>query len=808
MFASQSGDLENSKPTGCSAKLLGRSEHGPEPGATAELVQNQRPHHGQPSGDVAHPPDASIVGYEQDVPRQPSQALPLPSPPFPPDSFPLLPPPPLPPTLPHPSLPPSWSRQSQCPATHGVVPVNSATQGKIEKMAVDLDTAIDLGMNDVKVGCIGNQKDACPFPGSVVTKSVSGQHELQPVPHVRSPNRTSVAAPHSEDTAPAAKMSVDNIIQKSTPPDVQEPDQTVGVPPRSIVVSNKRSKKDTATDMEILSRRRENKSTNARGIQNAKGPAQDRKVEKGAVENLLAAAYSLTQNDELGGRKASEPGKSFKESLAVPYDDSRTHTPSPGTAATRREDLKHSKHRTGNTPVSQKSQKSTHPCGDRLSKMASPLLPARSVQDPKTDASAGLLEELDLPISLSAPGGFQRNETQEVLQNLINIVSDFQKERKKLRTEFELLRKDVRRAKEPALVVLQAREDIEIRRKRGPDGEWFISVYEREGRSNNGRQPGDAPEAGDSKVGSLCRSDEAGCILQINIQSAKLAVNRSEKRSDLRPEPEPSAAIGRLSGNGIEDDPKVWNRKKRRVHESKGARPLPPDVRASKRRECPAVAAGKTPDSVAVENDEKRIVLAMPGELKSCGFPVIKRHGPRMSAIRNRSELVRGSDPEDSGSSNIGGNGNDTSEEHGGKRGGRSEVVAGEDIHGKKRRRSDAIDDRARANGPRDGGEGEANGELRKRSSRGERSRRRRDNWTSEENSEFLKIVQTNIGMEEMSLRRMLARKFAPRRTHEQCANHLRILRSLGRLPHATGEAIVGPTRLPSSDGNVESEDV
>lgn len=61
--------------------------------------------------------------------------------------------------------------------------------------------------------------------------------------------------------------------------------------------------------------------------------------------------------------------------------------------------------------------------------------------------------------------------------------------------------------------------------------------------------------------------------------------------------------------------------------------------------------------------------------------------------------------------------------------------------------------------------------------------RRRRDNWTEEENDVFVSMVTAHLHMEEMDLRRMLARHFAPRRTHEQCANHLRILRNTGRLP-------------------------
>lgn len=74
------------------------------------------------------------------------------------------------------------------------------------------------------------------------------------------------------------------------------------------------------------------------------------------------------------------------------------------------------------------------------------------------------------------------------------------------------------------------------------------------------------------------------------------------------------------------------------------------------------------------------------------------------------------------------------------------------------------------------------------RNIKGRGGKRRRDNWTDEENNEFTAIVLTNQNIDEMSLRRKLARKFSPRRTHEQCANHLRILRSQNKLPAAKEE--------------------
>lgn len=72
---------------------------------------------------------------------------------------------------------------------------------------------------------------------------------------------------------------------------------------------------------------------------------------------------------------------------------------------------------------------------------------------------------------------------------------------------------------------------------------------------------------------------------------------------------------------------------------------------------------------------------------------------------------------------------------------------------------------------------------------RGKKQKRRRDNWSEVENRIFMAIAVNESGhMDEMELRRKLTREFAPRRTHEQCANHLRILRSQGKIP--AGKAI------------------
>lgn len=61
--------------------------------------------------------------------------------------------------------------------------------------------------------------------------------------------------------------------------------------------------------------------------------------------------------------------------------------------------------------------------------------------------------------------------------------------------------------------------------------------------------------------------------------------------------------------------------------------------------------------------------------------------------------------------------------------------------------------------------------------------KRRRVNWSLEDNLLFISIVKENRHIGEARIRRLLAETFAGRRSHEQCANHLRILRSQGKVP-------------------------
>lgn len=80
--------------------------------------------------------------------------------------------------------------------------------------------------------------------------------------------------------------------------------------------------------------------------------------------------------------------------------------------------------------------------------------------------------------------------------------------------------------------------------------------------------------------------------------------------------------------------------------------------------------------------------------------------------------------------------------------------------------------------------------------------KRKRENWSKEDNDIFIQLCIDNEGLEEMELRRLIARTFRPARTHEQCANHLRILRQAKRVPAAQNEVSTGKRQkvCPASD--------
>lgn len=72
--------------------------------------------------------------------------------------------------------------------------------------------------------------------------------------------------------------------------------------------------------------------------------------------------------------------------------------------------------------------------------------------------------------------------------------------------------------------------------------------------------------------------------------------------------------------------------------------------------------------------------------------------------------------------------------------------------------------------------------------------RRKRENWTMADNMVFLEVVSEYPLVSEPDLRRKIAEKFKGRRTHEQCANHLRILRMKGQFP-ASAPTIIQQAR-------------
>lgn len=64
-----------------------------------------------------------------------------------------------------------------------------------------------------------------------------------------------------------------------------------------------------------------------------------------------------------------------------------------------------------------------------------------------------------------------------------------------------------------------------------------------------------------------------------------------------------------------------------------------------------------------------------------------------------------------------------------------------------------------------------------------EPKKRKRVNWSQKDNERFVALVLGNQHLAEVELRRLIACEFRNSRSHEQCANHLRILRSQQKLP-------------------------
>lgn len=64
-----------------------------------------------------------------------------------------------------------------------------------------------------------------------------------------------------------------------------------------------------------------------------------------------------------------------------------------------------------------------------------------------------------------------------------------------------------------------------------------------------------------------------------------------------------------------------------------------------------------------------------------------------------------------------------------------------------------------------------------------EPKKRKRVNWSQKDNERFMNLVLGNQHLAEVELRRLIACEFRNSRSHEQCANHLRILRSQQKLP-------------------------
>lgn len=81
-----------------------------------------------------------------------------------------------------------------------------------------------------------------------------------------------------------------------------------------------------------------------------------------------------------------------------------------------------------------------------------------------------------------------------------------------------------------------------------------------------------------------------------------------------------------------------------------------------------------------------------------------------------------------------------------------------------------------------------------------EPKKRKRVNWSQADNERFMALVLGNQHLAEVELRRLIACEFRSSRSHEQCANHLRILRSQQKLPPSKEDQ----ERLQREQGDME----
>jgi hypothetical protein len=62
------------------------------------------------------------------------------------------------------------------------------------------------------------------------------------------------------------------------------------------------------------------------------------------------------------------------------------------------------------------------------------------------------------------------------------------------------------------------------------------------------------------------------------------------------------------------------------------------------------------------------------------------------------------------------------------------------------------------------------------------KKRRRRDNWSPEEDEIFFRLYRENEGMLEQELLRKITEELAPRRTYQQVKGHLKNMRAASKM--------------------------
>lgn len=507
-------------------------------------------------------------------------------------------------------------------------------------------------------------------------------------------------------------------------------------------------------------------------------------VPTGSLGNLATAAYLLTEKENCGTSKVSVPEKSLTNGAKLKPTEYRcSYIERRKTAADSCGD--HPNRSARQVPVLLTSQsppqKSQHKPYRNVAKLQECL---------KRDKIAISYDTKDAFESTSNTKGCQKNVDKDTLVGASNHTSIQEKPDLIRQIHLEKAQEDLDLFEEEAgLVTIKVADGIELRKITGADGEVCISVHKRDEFKSCSRQYEDGQKESTELV-PVPTPENEGCLLQINIRSAKLMTEKMVNRITVF-EPCNSSQDLIIEQNDV-FEPKVTRKLKRhRLRESTDGKPLSSDFRPQKRPKIPI----SNPDSIRCfkESGDQDVFLGAAAIMEMTGMapgisatPSIKyTTQDTLLQVKGRGDAGKRNNNRESVRNDIDCN----------------EVSTEGNVNSKKSSFDSVDNDVTRCDCHKIQGQEKREGIREKISSRRTYGKRRRDNWTDEDNNAFLAVVHANAGIGETALRKTLARKFAPRRTHEQCVNHLRILRATGRLPKTEGEATVSQMESAKSHG-------